>query len=116
LFLNNEERYILHVNSFIFTSKEVSLCLLVIENESRLTEAVDRAWFACWRQSSILDNCCSNDGKWKSVERSHTEANSKIEFYFLIILPTINQPSLISAVVNRIRFGTRRIRPQSELE
>jgi len=59
-----------------FTSKELSLCLLVIEFESRLIEPVDRTWLACWRQSSILDNCCSNDGKWKSVERSQTDANS----------------------------------------
>ena len=35
---------------------------------------------------------------------------------FLLLDKNIQLPSLISAVVNRIRFGTRRIRPQSELE
>jgi hypothetical protein len=61
---------------FSFTSKDASLCLLVRECVSRLFEAADRAWLACWRQSSIFDNWCSNDGKWKSVERSQTDANS----------------------------------------
>lgn len=55
------------------TSDDPSLCLLLIDWESRLFE---RTWFACWIHSSICEICCSNDGKWKSVDDSQTLENS----------------------------------------